>query len=153
MNQPTAPRITSAYQVVTIPDSDNEAGMEPGVYVIGGEYANDDGEEIVIRIDYAIDENGFDATEYVAEQVTAALSIGIAVVPNIKRNYDLAQLHSNHPDIWDMAMSYVADGFHACLATYRHGTIKRRAARYSVNYLHRQGYREVTLRDLPIRHT
>jgi hypothetical protein len=50
-------------------------------------------------------------------------------------------------------MTYIADGFHAALATYRNGTIKRRAARYSVDYLKRQGWSGIDLRDLPIRHT
>ncbi|MBA8825295.1 hypothetical protein FHX42_002646 [Saccharopolyspora lacisalsi] len=49
-------------------------------------------------------------------------------------------------------MSYIADGFHAAPASYGNGTIKRRAARYSIDYLRRQGH-DVTLRDLPIRHT
>lgn len=103
----------------------------------------------IVETDYVL---GADSYEEMLHGIAEFDSLGVAVVPNIKRNYDLAQLTSNHPDIWDMAMTYVADGFHACLATYRHGTIKRRAARYSVDYLHRQGD-EMTLRDLPIRHT
>lgn len=76
-----------------------------------------------------------------------------AVVPNIKRNYTIEQLNSNNPDLWELGAAYISDGFHAALASYRNGTIKRRAARYSADYLHRQGHADVALRDLPIRHT
>ena len=96
---------------------------------------------------------GADSYEEMMRGIAEFDSIGVGVVPNIKRNYSVAQLDSNHDDIWSMGMAYIADGFHACLQTYNHGTIKRRAARYSVNYLQRQGWHGLTLRDLPIRHT
>ncbi|WP_345368332.1 radical SAM protein [Saccharopolyspora cebuensis] len=104
----------------------------------------------IVETDYVL---GADSYEEMMHGIAEFDSIGVAVVPNIKRNYSTAQLDSNHPDIWDMGMAYVADGFHACLASYRHGTIKRRAARYSIDYLRRHGWPSLTLRDLPIRHT
>jgi hypothetical protein len=104
----------------------------------------------IVETDYVL---GADSYPEMLHGITELAAAGVAVVPNIKRNYDLAQLDSNHRDIWDMGLVYVADGFHACLASYNNGTIKRRAARYTVNYLHRHGQPDVTLRDLPIRHT
>lgn len=104
----------------------------------------------IVETDYVL---GADSYVEMMAGISEFDSLGVAVVPNIKRNYSVEQLDSNHPDIWDMAMDYVADGFHACLATYTHGTIKRRAARATADYLRRGGSGEITLRDLPIRHT
>lgn len=104
----------------------------------------------IVETDYVL---GADSYAEMMAGIAAFDDIGVAVVPNIKRNYSIEQLESNHPDIWHFGPDYVADGFHACLATYNHGTIKRRAARYSVDYLQRQGFNDITLRDLPIRHT
>ncbi|WP_052850164.1 radical SAM protein [Streptomyces avicenniae] len=104
----------------------------------------------IVETDYVL---GADSYEEMLRGIDALSAAEVAVVPNIKRNYSLAQLDSNHPDIWEMDARYIADGFAACLATYAHGTIKRRAARYCVDYLHRHGQPQVTLRDLPIRHT
>ena len=104
----------------------------------------------VVETDYVL---GADSYQEMLRGVAELSAAKVAVVPNIKRNYSPAQLNSNHPDIWTMDGKYIADGFAACLATYTHGTIKRRAARYSVNYLHRHGQPQATLRDLPIRHT
>lgn len=104
----------------------------------------------VVETDYVM---GADSYPEMLAGIREFDSLGVVVVPNIKRNYSVEQLDSNHPDIWDMAMDYVADGFHSCLATYWHGTIKRRAARYTVDYLHRHGAEGLTPRDLPIRHT
>lgn len=104
----------------------------------------------IVETDYVL---GADSYDQMMWGVAELNRIGVAVVPNIKRNYTVAQLDSNHPDIWDMGMDYIADGFHACLASYTNGTIKRRAARYSVDYLLRHGWNGITLRDLPIRHT
>ncbi|MFI0901759.1 radical SAM protein [Streptomyces sp. NPDC020983] len=104
----------------------------------------------IVETDYVL---GADSYEEMLHGVAALSAARVAVVPNIKRNYSIAQLDSNHPDIWSMPGAYIADGFTACLATYAHGTIKRRAARGCVDYLHRQGQPQVTLRDLPIRHT
>jgi hypothetical protein len=104
----------------------------------------------IVETDYVL---GADSYEEMLRGVAGMSAAKVAVVPNIKRNYSRAQLDSNHADIWAMGGTYIADGFAACLATYAHGTIKRRAARYSVDYLHRLGQDWVTLRDLPIRHT
>lgn len=104
----------------------------------------------IVETDYVL---GADSYVEMLRGIADMSAAGVAVVPNIKRNYSVAQLVSNHPDIWAMGMVYVADGFAACLRTYEHGTIKRRAARYSVNYLHRHGWPHASLRDLPIRHT
>lgn len=104
----------------------------------------------IVETDYVL---GADSYPEMLRGIADLDDAGVAVVPNIKRNYTVAQLDSNHDDIWAMGMDYIADGFHACLQSYNNGTIKRRAARYSVDYLHRQGYPETTLRDLPIRHT
>ncbi|MFC7342050.1 radical SAM protein [Saccharopolyspora griseoalba] len=104
----------------------------------------------VVETDYVL---GADSYLEMLDGIRALDSAGVAVVPNIKRNYTLDQLNSNHDDIWDLGMTYIADGFHAAMATYRNGTIKRRAARYSVDFLNRQGWSGITLRDLPIRHT
>lgn len=104
----------------------------------------------IVETDYVL---GADSYVEMMRGIAEFNAAGVAVVPNIKRNYDLAQLDSNHPDIWDMGMAYIADGFEACLNTYNHGTIKRRAARYTVDYLRRQDWKGITLRDLPIRHT
>lgn len=104
----------------------------------------------IVETDYVL---GADSYNEMLNGIRALDSIGVAVVPNIKRNYTLEQLDSNHPDIWGLGMNYIADGFHAALATYRNGTIKRRAARYSVDYLKQQGWSGISLRDLPIRHT
>lgn len=104
----------------------------------------------IVETDYVL---GADSYVEMMHGIAEFNSNGVAVVPNIKRNYSLAQLDSNHDDIWNMGLAYIADGFHAALATYAHGTIKRRAARYSVDYLHRQGWHGLRLRDLPIRHT
>lgn len=104
----------------------------------------------IVETDYVLGADSYDET---MSGIAAFDEIGTVVVPNIKRNYSIAQLDSNHPDIWDMGMRYVADAFHGCLDTYQHGTIKRRAARYTLDYLHRTGADGLTLRDLPIRHT
>jgi hypothetical protein len=104
----------------------------------------------IVETDYVL---GADSHAEMLAGVAELDAAQVVVVPNIKRNYSLAQLNSNHDDIWDLAGQYIADGFEACLATYAHGTIKRRAARRSLDYLHRQGQRATTLRDLPIRHT
>lgn len=104
----------------------------------------------IVETDYVL---GADSYQEMMHGIAEFNSVGVAVVPNIKRNYSVDQLESNHPDIWDMGMSYIADGFHACLQSYNNGTIKRRAARYTVDYLHRHGQPQLTLRDLPIRHT
>lgn len=104
----------------------------------------------IVETDYVL---GADSYSEMLAGIREFDSLGVVVVPNIKRNYSVEQLDSNHPDIWDMAMDYVADGFHACLATYNHGTIKRRAARFTADYLRRCGWDGLTLRDLPIRHT
>jgi len=104
----------------------------------------------VVETDYVL---GADSYPEMLRGVAELFGAGVAVVPNIKRNYSVAQLASNHADIWAMGMTYVADGFAACLATYAHGTIKRRAARASVDYLRRHGWPQVGLRGLPIRHT
>ncbi|MFF2226954.1 hypothetical protein ACFVV7_26975 [Streptomyces globisporus] len=104
----------------------------------------------IVETDYVL---GADSHQEMLKGVAEMSAERVAVVPNIKRNYSPAQLDSNHPDIWSMPGQYIADGFTACLATYAHGTIKRRAARGSVDYLHRHGHNGVTLRDLPIRHT
>jgi len=111
--------------------------------------AHDAGFDIV-ETDYVL---GADSYTEMMNGVADLSAARVAVVPNIKRNYSRAQLDSNHPDIWSLGGKYIADGFEACLATYGHGTIKRRAARASVDYLHRNGQRQVSLRDLPIRHT
>ena len=103
----------------------------------------------IVETDYVL---GADSYDEMIEGILELDRNRVAVVPNIKRNYDLAQLHSNHDDIWSMGMPYIVDGFHAALATYRHGTIKRRAARKSLEYLRARGW-ELSLRDLPIRHT
>lgn len=103
----------------------------------------------IVETDYVL---GADSYTEMLDGIRALDEARVAVVPNIKRNYTADQLNSNHPDIWNHGMTYIAEGFHAALATYRNGTIKRRAARYSVAYLRRQG-ENVTLRDLPIRHT
>ncbi|GAA2773739.1 hypothetical protein [Saccharopolyspora taberi] len=70
--------ITDVYQVVTLTEPQGEGGerLEPGTYVIGGEYANDDGTEIVIRVDHVTDVEGFDATQYVAQRIAASLAGG-----------------------------------------------------------------------------
>lgn len=104
----------------------------------------------IVETDYVL---GADSYPEMMAGIAEFHANGVAVVPNIKRNYSIEQLHSNHADIWNMGMVYIADGFHACLQTYNHGTIKRRAARYSLEYLQRQGWDGLTLRDLPIRHT
>ncbi|MGW9643060.1 hypothetical protein ACWHAU_28540 [Streptomyces albidoflavus] len=104
----------------------------------------------IVETDYVL---GADSHTEMMKGIAELSAQQVTVVPNIKRNYSPAQLNSNHPDIWSMPGQYIADGFEACLATYHHGTIKRRAARHSVEYLHRQGQGSVTLRDLPIRHT
>jgi hypothetical protein len=104
----------------------------------------------IVETDYVL---GADSYDEMLQGVAALSAANVAVVPNIKRNYSTAQLDSNHPDIWTMPGQYIASGFEACLATYAHGTIKRRAARHCVDYLHRTGHPQVTLRDLPIRHT
>lgn len=104
----------------------------------------------IVETDYVL---GADSFPEMMAGIAEFNANGVAVVPNIKRNYSVEQLDSNHPDIWAMGMDYIAEGFHACLNTYQHGTIKRRAARYSVDYLQRHGWSELTLRDLPIRHT
>jgi hypothetical protein len=96
---------------------------------------------------------GADSYEDLLSGIAELDAARVAVVPNIKRNYSVAQLDSNHPDIWEMPGEYIEEGFSACLATYRYGTIKRRAARLCVDYLHRNGRTDVTLRDMPIRHT
>ncbi|MCI2421549.1 hypothetical protein MOQ72_29350 [Saccharopolyspora sp. K220] len=104
----------------------------------------------IVETDYVL---GADSYTEMLDGIRILDNAGVAVVPNIKRNYTLEQLDSNHTDIWDLGMTYIADAFHAALASYRNGTIKRRAARLSVGYLHRDGWTELTLRDLPIRHT
>jgi hypothetical protein len=104
----------------------------------------------IVETDYVL---GADSYEEMMKGISEMSAARVAVVPNIKRNYSRAQLDSNHPDIWAMGGKYITDGFEACLASYAHGTIKRRAARRSVDYLHRHGHAGVTLRDLPIRHT
>ncbi|WP_129287544.1 radical SAM protein [Streptomyces sp. GZWMJZ-114] len=104
----------------------------------------------IVETDYVLGADSYEEMMLGIDELSAA---EVAVVPNIKRNYSPAQLNSNHEDIWTMHGEYIADGFTGCLATYRHGTIKRRAARASVDYLRRQGQPNLTLRDLPIRHT
>ncbi|MFJ4966029.1 radical SAM protein [Streptomyces sp. NPDC088729] len=104
----------------------------------------------IVETDYVL---GADSYEEMLRGVAELSAAKVTVVPNIKRNYSPAQLNSNHEDIWKLGAGYVADGFTACLETYNHGTIKRRAARYCIDYLHRHGQPDVTLRDLPIRHT
>lgn len=104
----------------------------------------------IVETDYVL---GADSYVEMLQGIRELHSAGVAVVPNIKRNYTAEQLDSNHIDIWNMGLNYIADGFHACLASYIHGTIKRRAARCTVDYLRRHGWQDVTLRDLPIRHT
>lgn len=104
----------------------------------------------IVETDYVL---GADSYAEMMDGIAALDAAHVAVVPNIKRNYTIEQLNSNHPDLWELGAAYISDGFHAALASYRNGTIKRRAARYSVDYLHRQGHADVTLRDLPIRHT
>lgn len=104
----------------------------------------------IVETDYVL---GADSYVEMMRGIAELTAASVAVVPNIKRNYSVAQLDSNHPDIWQMGLAYIADGFHACLASYGNGTIKRRAARYSVQYLRRHGWDRITLRDLPIRHT
>lgn len=104
----------------------------------------------IVETDYVL---GADSYAELMDGIAALDAANVAVVPNIKRNYTLEQLNSNHPDLWELGTAYIADGFHAALASYRNGTIKRRAARYSVDYLHRHGQQNVSLRDLPIRHT
>ncbi|MGW1675984.1 hypothetical protein [Saccharopolyspora sp. NPDC002376] len=74
-NDRATTRITDVYQVVTFAEPIDEGGerIEAGTYVIGGEYADDDGAEIVVRIDHAIDVEGYDITQYVAERIKFAL--------------------------------------------------------------------------------
>ena len=104
----------------------------------------------IVETDYVL---GADSYREMLSGIRELDAAGVAVVPNIKRNYSIAQLESNHDDIWAMGMAYISDGFHACLASYANGTIKRRAARYALNYLHRCGWDQLRLRELPIRHT
>lgn len=104
----------------------------------------------IVETDYVL---GADSYAEMMDGIATLDAANVAVVPNIKRNYTLEQLNSNHPDVWELGAAYITDGFHAALSSYRSGTIKRRAARYSVDYLDRQGQAHVTLRDLPIRHT
>lgn len=104
----------------------------------------------IVETDYVL---GADSYSEMLDGIAALDEVGVAVVPNIKRNYTVDQLNSNHPDVWHKGTTYIADGFHAALRSYQNGTIKRRAARSSVDYLAREGERKVTLRDLPIRHT
>ncbi|MDP9643707.1 hypothetical protein J2S53_003652 [Actinopolyspora lacussalsi] len=103
----------------------------------------------IVETDYVL---GADSYTEMLDGIAELDENGVAVVPNIKRNYTVEQLDSNHRDLWRHGMRYIADGFHAALSSYDNGTIKRRAARYSVDYLRRCG-RETGLRDLPIRHT
>jgi len=77
---------------------------------------------------------------------------GVAVVPNIMRNYTVTQLGSLHADLWRIGYSYVLDGFEAAVATYRHPTIKAYAGNKTVTYLNDHGW-DVKFVDLPIRHT
>lgn len=104
----------------------------------------------IVETDYVL---GADSHSEMLDGIHELDANSVAVVPNIKRNYTSQQLDTNHPDIWRNGLTYIADGFHAALATYRHGTIKRRAARLTLDYLQRQDWRDLTLRDLPIRHT
>ena len=96
---------------------------------------------------------GADSHAEMMAGIDALDAVGVAVVPNIMRNYSTGHLASTHQDLWRMNLSYISDGFNACLRTYRHGTIKRRAARLSVEWLHRQGSAGASVMDLPIRHT
>ena len=96
---------------------------------------------------------GADSHAEMMAGIGALDAVDVAVVPNIMRNYSTGHLASTHPDLWRMGLPYISDGFDACLETYRHGTIKRRAARLSVEWLHRQGSTGVSVMDLPIRHT
>ncbi len=103
----------------------------------------------IVETDYVL---GADSYTEMLDGIAELDENGVAVVPNIKRNYTVEQLNSNHRDLWNHGMRYISDGFHAALSSYDNGTIKRRAARCSVDYLRRCGH-EVGLRDLPIRHT
>lgn len=96
---------------------------------------------------------GADSYAEMMAGIDALDAVGVAVIPNIMRNYSTGHLASTHQDLWRMNLSYISDGFNACLRTYSHGTIKRRAARLSVEWLHRQGLTNVSVMDLPIRHT
>lgn len=104
----------------------------------------------IIEANYVIGTDSYEEMMYGLESLDAS---GVAVIPNIKRNYNQSQLDLCHPDIWRNGPEYVYDGFRAALKTYRHGTIKREGARSSIEWLHRNGNPEVTLQDLPIRHT
>ncbi|WP_190824743.1 hypothetical protein [Saccharopolyspora pogona] len=79
--QDKAPQITDVYQVVTYeqPCGEGDERIEPGTYVVGGEYA-EEGAEVVVLVVLALDEGGFDATQYVAGRIAAALS-GAATPP------------------------------------------------------------------------
>jgi hypothetical protein len=68
--------ITDYYQVVTYetPHGEGNQRIEAGTYVVGGEYADNDGTEVWIHVDFALDTNGHDATKHVAERIAAALA-------------------------------------------------------------------------------
>lgn len=104
----------------------------------------------IVETDYVL---GADSYSEMLEGIHILDENGVAVVPNIKRNYTTAQLASVHPDLFEYGMDYIIRGFEASLASYRNGTIKRRAAQMSVDWLHGHGDTEVTLSTLPIRHT
>lgn len=103
----------------------------------------------IVETNYVI---GTDSHETMIKGVAELDRVGVVVVPNVARSYNLAQLSSQHTDLWAMGFQYVLDGFEACVKTYRHPSIKHFAGTKAVEYLNSRG-RQVSLADLPIRHT
>lgn len=69
-------QITDFYDVVTLDEDkhDDEGSIEAGTYVVGGEYASEDCAEVLIRVHFALDDNGNPVTEHVARLIASVLS-------------------------------------------------------------------------------
>lgn len=99
-------QITDVYQVITVtePYGEGDDRVEPGIYVVGGEYADNGCTEVWMHVDFALDTDGNDATRYVAERIATVLSA----------TRDEPRIHNHHTLEGEKQRQHIAEVIRDC---------------------------------------